>query len=149
VLLLVPRDKVGLRQRESPGLDVRPLVFSPRELQASHWRFLMGAVGSQSLYLRQVNTVMRALRCGITLDSLRQGIAQSSLPDHLGRRKITHARVSEQGPEHFVVPAEEQLPQLIQDHLGVGGGTLPAHLDRLPQFCFGDRGAVGYGQLFE
>jgi hypothetical protein len=103
VLLLVPRDKVGLRQREYPGLDVRPLVFSPRELQASHWRFLMGAVGSQSLYLRQVNAVMRALRGGITLDSLRQGIAQSSLPDHLRHLATTRldlaAQYLEEGAE--------------------------------------------------
>lgn len=96
VLLLVPRDKVGLRKSEYPGLDVRPLVFSPGEIQASHWRFLMGAVGSQSLYLRQVNAVMRSIRGGITLNGLRQGIEQSSLPDHLRQLAMTRLDLAAQ-----------------------------------------------------
>jgi hypothetical protein len=96
VLLLVPKDKVSLRQGEYPGLDVRPLAFSPGELQTSHWRFLMGAVGSQSLYLRQVNAVMRSLRGGITLSSLREGIEQSALPEHLRQLAMTRLNLASQ-----------------------------------------------------
>ena len=40
------------RRTEFPGLEVRPLKFAAGELQASHWRFLMGAVGNQAAYIR-------------------------------------------------------------------------------------------------
>jgi DNA phosphorothioation-dependent restriction protein DptH len=83
VLLLTSEDKLGTRREEFPGIDVQPLKFSAAELQANHWRFLMGAVGSQSMYLRQVNMVMRTLRNNLTLEGIREGIANSSLSDHL------------------------------------------------------------------
>jgi hypothetical protein len=53
------------------------------ELQTSHWRFLMGAVGNQATYIRQLNRVMKSLRDDLTLDGLRDGIESSSMPDHL------------------------------------------------------------------
>jgi len=83
VLLLVPGDKLAERRAEYPGIEVRPLMFAASELQASHWRFLMGAVGNQATYMRQVNRVMKQLRNDLTLDSLRRGIDSAPLPDHL------------------------------------------------------------------
>jgi hypothetical protein len=83
VLLLVPADKLELRRAEYPGIEVRPLKFAAAELQASHWRFLMGAVGSQATYMRQVNRIMRGLRNDLTLDGLRHGVNNAPLPDHL------------------------------------------------------------------
>jgi hypothetical protein len=83
VLLLAPADKLDERKREYPGIEVRPLKFGAAELQTSHWRFLMGAVGNQATYIRQLNRVMKSLRDGLTLDGLRAGISTSSLPDHL------------------------------------------------------------------
>ena len=53
------------------------------ELKAAHWKFLMGAIGSQSMYMRQINLIMRGLRDNLTLDSLRAGIDNSGLSDHL------------------------------------------------------------------
>ena len=58
-------------------------MFAASELQASHWRFLMGAVGNQATYMRQVNRVIKQLRNDLTLDSLRRGIDSAPLPDHL------------------------------------------------------------------
>ncbi|MGQ4807800.1 hypothetical protein NKDENANG_01160 [Candidatus Entotheonellaceae bacterium PAL068K] len=48
-----------------------------------HWKFLMGAVGSQSLYLRQVNLIMRKRRDNLTLAGLRHGIENAPLSDYL------------------------------------------------------------------
>jgi len=61
---------------------IRSSLLPPR-LQASHWRFLMGAVGNQATYIRQLNRVMKSLRDDLTLEGLRGGIEASSLADHL------------------------------------------------------------------
>jgi hypothetical protein len=83
VLLLAPADKLEERKHEYPGIEVRPLKFGAAELQTSHWRFLMGAVGNQATYIRQLNRVMKSLRDDLTLDGLNRGIEASSLSDHL------------------------------------------------------------------
>ncbi|NIY65474.1 methylation-associated defense system ATP-binding protein MAD8 [Streptomyces malaysiensis] len=83
VLLLAPADQVAERQRQFPGIAVQPLAFSSTELQASHWRFLMGAVGNQSTYIRQLTRIMRAHRNDLRLDVIRQGVADSGMPDHV------------------------------------------------------------------
>ena len=51
----------------------------------------MGAVGSQSLYLRQLNAIMRSMRGKMTVANLTEGIAQSSLPENL--RQLAQARL--------------------------------------------------------
>ena len=83
VILLVPADKLDERREEYAGIEVHPLKFAASELQTSHWRFLMGAVGNQATYIRQLNRVMKSLRNDLTLAGLRQGIDSASLPDHL------------------------------------------------------------------
>jgi hypothetical protein len=83
VVLLVPEDKLAERRAEYPGIAVHPLKFATSELKASHWRFLMGAVGNQATYIRQLNRVIKTLRNELTLDGLRQGIDAAGLPDHL------------------------------------------------------------------
>jgi hypothetical protein len=83
VLLLVPADKLDERRTEYPSIEVRPLQFAAAELQASHWRFLMGAVGNQATYIRQLNRIMKQLRDDLTLDGLRQGLDGSHMPDHI------------------------------------------------------------------
>jgi hypothetical protein len=83
IVILVPASKVAERREEYPGIDVVPIAFSARELKATHWKFLMGAVGSQSLYLRQVNLIMKKLREDLTMDSILQAVEDSSLSDHL------------------------------------------------------------------
>lgn len=83
VLLLVPADKIEERQAEYPDIKVQPLQFSASELKASHWKFLMGAVGNQATYIRQIMRIMKSMRDDITLEGLRAGIDASSVPDHL------------------------------------------------------------------
>lgn len=83
VLLLAPSDQVADRRREFPRIQVQPLAFSSTELQASHWRFLMGAVGNQSTYIRQLTRIMRANRNDLSLNAIRHGVADSGMPDHV------------------------------------------------------------------
>src|SRR5690606_18650241 len=66
-----------------------PLKFAASELQASHWRFLMGAVGNQATYIRQLNRIMRSLRDDLTLAGLRQEVNRSRLPDNLKDLALT------------------------------------------------------------
>ncbi len=83
VVLLAPRDKVRERQEQYSTIPVHPLTFASSELQASHWKFLMGAVGSQATYIRQLNQLMRTMRQDLTLQGLRHAVEQCSLPDNL------------------------------------------------------------------
>lgn len=83
VVLLVPADKIEERRIEYPSVQVLPLRFSASELQASHWKFLMGAVGNQATYIRQVMRIMKSMRNDINLQGLRSGIEASSVPEHL------------------------------------------------------------------
>lgn len=83
VIMLVPEDKLAERTAEYPGIAVHPLKFAAAELQASHWRFLMGAVGNQATYIRQLNRLMKSLRNNLTLATLRAGIEDAGLPTNL------------------------------------------------------------------
>jgi len=83
VVVVVPEAQLGDRRAELPGLEVVPLKFAARELQVKHWNFLMGAVGNQALYIRQMKQIMRGLRSNLTLDGLRAGVDGSRMADNL------------------------------------------------------------------
>jgi hypothetical protein len=83
ILILAPASKVWERRAEYPDIEVCPIAFSAAELKAAHWKFLMGAVGSQSMYIKQINLVMKGLKNNLTLASLREGIEKSGLSGHL------------------------------------------------------------------
>ena len=83
VVILTPTAKVEERRAEYPGIEVIPIAFAAAELNASHWKFLMGAVGSQSLYIRQIALIMKRLRGDLTLEALRHAVRESSLTDSL------------------------------------------------------------------
>jgi len=59
------------------------VAFAAAELKVSHWKFLMGAVGSQSMYIRQLTLIMKKLRGDLTLAAFRQGVQDSGLSDYL------------------------------------------------------------------
>ena len=79
ILLLAPQDKVEDRQREYPGLTVRPLLFSANELQVSHWQFLLNAVGNNSMYMRQFKSLMREHRKDLKIGVLREAVENSTM----------------------------------------------------------------------
>lgn len=89
IVILTPRDKVDQRQAKYPNIEVRPIAFSASELNAAHWKFLMGAIGSQSMYMRQINHIMKRLRNNLTLGAIENGISNSGLSDHLKELALT------------------------------------------------------------
>lgn len=83
VVLLAPEDKLEQRRAEYPGIEVHPLKFCSSELQAGHWKFLMGAIGNQAAYIRQLGNIMRKNRNSLSIKAIRDGIQSSSLSDAL------------------------------------------------------------------
>lgn len=83
LVILVPAGKLAARRAEYPNIDVLPLKFASAELQAGHWRFLMGAVGNQATYIRRISQIMRSMRDGLTLAGIRSAIEHAGLPDNL------------------------------------------------------------------
>lgn len=91
VVILAPEDQIDDRRAEYPGIQVLPLKFGSGELRAEHWRFLMGAVGNQSTYIRQLQRIMKSHRNDLRLDVIRNGVEQSALPDSL--RQLAQQRL--------------------------------------------------------
>jgi hypothetical protein len=83
VVMLVPEDQLDQRRGEYPNIQVLPLKFGSGELRAEHWRFLLGAIGNQSTYIRQLQRIMKANRADLRLDVIRAGVEQSALSDNL------------------------------------------------------------------
>ena len=96
LVILAPAAKVEERRAEYPGITIMPIAFAASELKASHWKFLMGAVGSQSLYIRQLALIMKKLRGELTLDALRQGVQESGLSDYLKELALLRLRFAEE-----------------------------------------------------
>ncbi len=96
VVILAPAAKVAERALEYPGMKVLPIAFKSSELKAAHWKFLMGAVGSQSMYIRQLGLIMKKLRDDLTLAALRKGIEDSGLSDHLKELALLRLRFAEE-----------------------------------------------------
>jgi hypothetical protein len=96
VVILAPAAKVAERTAEYPSIKVLPISFKSSELKAAHWKFLMGAVGSQSMYIRQISLIMKKLRGDLTLGGLRKGIEDSGLSDHLKELALLRLRFAEE-----------------------------------------------------
>jgi hypothetical protein len=79
IVLLTPEGKLEERKREFPTLQVQPIKFSSGELGAESWKFLLGAYGNDSLYVKQIVALMRRHREALTFDALKSGIAESDL----------------------------------------------------------------------
>ena len=79
IVLLVPKDKLEERKQEYPSVDVQPICFNSSELNVQDWMFLLGAIGNDSTYIRQLKAIMRSVRTNISLQTLRRGIANSNL----------------------------------------------------------------------
>jgi len=81
MVVLTTSDMVEARRREFPYATVEPIAFSSAELTIPDWRFLMGAAGSDALYLKLLNEVMRKSRDNLTLEAIRAGVTTAPLTD--------------------------------------------------------------------
>ena len=78
VILLAPESKVDERKAEYPDIEVHPIGFDSNELQVKDWMFLLGAIGNDSTYIRELKLLMRKIRNDLSLKNIRRGVASSS-----------------------------------------------------------------------
>jgi hypothetical protein len=79
VVLLTPEARVEDRRREYPNVQVEPIRFRSGELDVEAWKFLLGAYGNDSLYVRQMVSIMRRHRGQLTLARLDSELSQADL----------------------------------------------------------------------
>lgn len=79
IVLLAPLDKIDERKRQYPSIRVEPIAFNSNELKVQDWMFLLGAVGNDATYVRQLKAIMRDNREHISIDILRKDIEASAL----------------------------------------------------------------------
>lgn len=79
VIILTPRAKVKERREQFPSIEVHPINFNSNELSVQDWMFLLGAIGNDSTYIRQLKAIMRNIRDNISLQGLRAEVADSPL----------------------------------------------------------------------
>ncbi|MCT2561867.1 methylation-associated defense system ATP-binding protein MAD8 [Chryseobacterium herbae] len=96
VIILTPRDKIEERQSEYPSIEVLPIAFNSKELSVQDWMFLLGAVGNDSAYIKQLKAIMKEHRRNITLDGIVESVESSELLSNsqkaLARQKLSFAR---------------------------------------------------------
>lgn len=96
VIILTPRDKMEERQAEYPSINVLPIAFNSKELNVQDWMFLLGAIGNDSTYIKQLKAIMKEHRRNITLETLAESIEVSDLLSNtqkaLARQKLSFAR---------------------------------------------------------
>lgn len=80
VVLLAPESQVETRKMEYPDIDVHPIGFDSSELSVKDWMFLLGAMGNDSTYIKELKQIMKACRYDMSLANIRNGVANS---DHM------------------------------------------------------------------
>ncbi|MGG5901896.1 hypothetical protein [Sphingobacterium daejeonense] len=96
VIILTPSDKVEERREEFPSIQVESIAFNSKELNVQVWMFLLGAIGNDSSYIKQLKFMMKEKRRNITLDGLRESVETSELLSNtqksLARQKLSFAQ---------------------------------------------------------
>ncbi|GIM57392.1 hypothetical protein CAPN006_17850 [Capnocytophaga canimorsus] len=96
VIILTPFDKVEERREQFPSIEVRPLMFSSQELNVQDWLFLLGAIGNDSSYIKQLKYIMKEHRRNITMSAIRESVENSDLLSNtqkqLAKQKLNFAQ---------------------------------------------------------
>lgn len=96
VIILTPKDKIEERKIEYPSITVLPIAFNSKELNVQDWMFILGALGNDSTYIRQLKAIMKEHRSNITIDALSESVEASELLSNsqkaLARQKLSFAR---------------------------------------------------------
>lgn len=99
IVLLVPQAKVDERKAEYPNIPVLPIAFNSNELNIESWKFLLGALDNEAMYLKQINAIMRTMRKNITLSGIREKVKASNL---LEKKQKTLAEQRLQFAEEYI-----------------------------------------------
>ncbi|MFW5700741.1 MAG: ATP-binding protein, partial [Cyclobacteriaceae bacterium] len=96
VILLTPKDKIEERKTEYPSIEVLPIAFNSKELNVQDWMFLLGAVGNDSAYVKQLKATMKENRKNLSIqgitDSIEDSVLLSNTQKALARQKLSFAR---------------------------------------------------------
>jgi len=94
IIVLTPEGKLNQRQIEFPDLNVHPIAFDTSELDIEDWKFLMGVVGSDAMYIKKMTQILRRCRDSLSLNTMYQAIAGARLSDaqvELARTRLEFA----------------------------------------------------------
>lgn len=115
VILLTPKDKIEERQLEFPSIKVMPIAFNSNELNVQDWMFLLGAIGNDSAYIKQLKAIMKEQRRNLSINGITQGVEDSILLSNsqkaLARQKLSFA--SEYIDDNFVLKENLKPGRLI------------------------------------
>ena len=78
VVLLAPESQIEQRKAEYPNIEVHPISFDSAELAVKDWMFLLGAMGNDSTYIKELKQIMKSCRYNMSLQNIRNGVANSS-----------------------------------------------------------------------
>ena len=78
VVLLAPESQIEQRKAEYPNIEVHSISFDSAELSVKDWMFLLGAMGNDSTYIKELKQIMKACRYNMSLQNIRNGVANSS-----------------------------------------------------------------------
>lgn len=78
VILLAPESQVETRKAEYPDIEVHSIGFDSSELAVKDWMFLLGAMGNDSTYIKELKQIMKACRYDMSLANIRNGVANSN-----------------------------------------------------------------------
>jgi DNA phosphorothioation-dependent restriction protein DptH len=96
VIILTPKDKIEERKAEYPSIEVLPIAFNSKELNVQDWLFILGAIGNDSAYIKQLKAIMKEHRRNITIDCITDSVEASELLSNsqkaLARQKLSFAR---------------------------------------------------------
>jgi hypothetical protein len=95
IVILTPKDKVEERKEEYPDFPVYPIAFNSMELTVQDWLFLLGAIGNDSTYIKQLKSIMKDNRKDLSLINISNGVEEtellSSSQKALARQKLNFA----------------------------------------------------------
>ena len=95
VILLAPESQVEQRQAEYPDIEVHRIGFDSSELAVRDWMFLLGAMGNDSTYIKELKQIMKSCRNNMSLQNIRDGVADnghmSSSQRSLAEQKLDFA----------------------------------------------------------
>ncbi|MCM1139777.1 MAG: ATP-binding protein [Muribaculum sp.] len=78
VILLTTESKLDERKAEYPNLEVYPIGFDSKELQVQDWMFLLGAVGNDSVYIKEFKQILKKTRHDLSLKNIKNGLKGNS-----------------------------------------------------------------------
>lgn len=96
IVILTPKDKVEERIAKYPSIPVLPIAFNSRELNVQDWLFLLGAVGNDSTYIKQLRAIMKENRNNLSVEALHTSVENSALLSNvqkaLARQRLLFAQ---------------------------------------------------------